>query len=144
MLSNLIVLWNMPDELMLIIECSSGVLYENQVGGVVCFPGEQEGVLAPVDVGRAALEAIQNLPYPQGKEGIGAEIADAIDTLLAAEPGARMMKVDRQRLHESWEAWIYVLLDTPRTTLRSIGSGYHGSAHGFGSVRGVLTWPNSD
>lgn len=141
---NLIVLRGMPDELMLVVECPSGVRYENQVGGVVCWRGEQEGVLAPVDVARSTVEAIQNCPYPQGAEGISLEIADMIDALLAAEPAARMLKVDRTRLRESWEAWIYVLVDAPRATVQDINDGYYGSVYGFGCARGVLTWPNSD
>lgn len=141
---NRILLWDMPDEIMLIVEHPSGVIYENQVGGVVCFPGEQEGVLAPVDVARATVEAVQNLPYRQGAEGISSEIADAIDALLAAESGARMLKVDRERMQESWEAWVYVQIDAPRTTVHKLGDGYFGSVYGFGSARGVLTWPNSD
>lgn len=144
MAMNLILLYTMPDELMLIVECSSGVRYENQVGGVVCWRGEQEGVLAPLDVARSTVEAIQNCPYPQGAQGISPEIADMIDALLAAESRARTLKVDRARLHESWEAWIYIVIDSPRTTMRDINDDYHGSIYGFGLVRGVLTWQNSD
>jgi Family of unknown function (DUF6210) len=139
-----IILWTMPDELMFVIEHPSGVLYENQVGGVVCFNGEQEGVLAPLDVARATVEAVQNLPYPQGVEGISEEIADALDALLTAESRASMIKVDRERLHESWEAWIYVRIEAPRTIVRNIHDDYHGSVYGFGPSRGVLTWQNSD
>jgi hypothetical protein len=134
----------MPDALMLIVECPSGVRYENQVGGVVCWRGEQEGVLAPIDVGGATLEAIQHLSYPQGIEGITIEIADSIDALLVAETGARMIKVDRARLHQSWEAWIYVEIESPRATVQGLAPEFSGSVYGFGVVRGVLTWPNSD
>lgn len=134
----------MPDELMLIVECRSGVRYENQVGGVVCWRGEQEGVLAPVDVARSTFEAIEKCPYPQGAQGISLEIADTIDALLAAESGARMLKVDRERLHESWEAWIYVRIDAPFKKVQSLDDNYYGSVYGFGPSRGVLTWPNSD
>jgi hypothetical protein len=144
MQTNLIVLWGMPDALMLIVECPSGVRYENQVGGVVCWRGEQEGVLAPVDVQDSTLAAIRSLPYPQGIEGITIEIANSIDALLAGEVAARMIKVDLARMHQSWEAWIYVEIEAPRATVQSLAPEYAGSVYGFGAVRGVLTWINSD
>lgn len=144
MLASLIVLYGMPDELMLIVEYRSGVRYLNQVGGVVCAKEEQEGVLAPVDVARPTLEAIQNCPYPQGAQGISPEIADTIDALLASETRARMLKVDRSRLHESWEAWVYVRIDAPFKNVMSLNDNYYGSVYGFGPARGVLTWQNSD
>lgn len=142
--TKLILLHDMPDGIMLIVECPSGVRYENQVGGVVCWRGEEEGVLAPVDLSSSTIEAIQNCSYPQGKAGISPEIADTIDGLLATESGARMLKVDRERLDESWEAWIYVQIDAPATTARDFNDNYYGSVYGFGTARGVLTWPNSD
>lgn len=142
--TNMILLHSMPDELMLIVEYRSGVRYENQVGGVVCARCEQEGVLAPVDAARSMVEAIQNLPYPQGAQGITVDLADAIDGLLAGEGRARMLSVDRARLHESWEAWVYVRIDAPLKSTWDVHDNYYGSVYGFGPTRGVLTWQNSD
>ena len=48
----------MPDEVMLLVEHASGVVYRNQVGGVTCWQAEIEGVLAPIDVGREIVERI--------------------------------------------------------------------------------------
>ncbi len=39
----------MPDELMLLLDYPSGVIYQNQVGGNVCWQEELEGILAPID-----------------------------------------------------------------------------------------------
>lgn len=139
-----IMLWGMPDALMLIIEHDSGVVYENQVGGNICWPGMQEGVLAPVEVGPLTQEKIEVLPYPNGAAGISVEIADELDTLLASENTTRFLSVDRSRLHECWEAWIYVIISAPPGQSVSPGEKYFGPAYGFGIKRAVLTWINSD
>lgn len=140
-----VLLWNIPDEIMLVVEHPSGVVYQNQVGGVVNWQAELEGVLAPLDVRPDAVRRIQDCPYPSGREGITDEIADAIDALLASEPGARSVRVDRARLGQSWEAWVYVLIDSPeRSTVEAAADDCFGSICGFGRARGVLTWQNSD
>ncbi|WP_437951053.1 DUF6210 family protein [Sorangium sp. So ce296] len=134
----------MPDEIMLVVEHPSGVVYQNQVGGVVCWQAELEGVLSPLDLSDETAQRIQNCPYPSGREGITDEVADTIDALLASEPGARFLKVDRARLGHSWEAWVYVLVDSPDSSASDVAGTYFGPIRGFGSARGVLTWPNSD
>ncbi|WP_104986299.1 DUF6210 family protein [Sorangium cellulosum] len=139
-----VLLWDIPDEIMLVVEHPSGVVYQNQVGGVVCWQAELEGVLSPLDVSDDTVQRIQKCPYLSGREGISAEIADTIDTLLASEPGARFLKVDRTRLGKSWEAWVYVLIDSPESREADTASTYYGPIYGFGVARGVLTWPNSD
>jgi len=140
----LVRLWDMPDDIMLIVEYASAVTYRNQVGGVVCYVGELEGVLAPIDLSREAVETIQSCPYPQGREGITPEIADTIDSLLSAEPCARFLRVDRARLDESWEAWVYVTIDSPESPFPTSDGTYFGSIFGFGATRGVITWISSD
>src|SRR5689334_5814997 len=113
--TKLVQLFGMPDEVMLIVEHSSGVRYLNQVGGVLCWQAEVEGVLAPLDATPEVNERIQNCPYPSGRKGITKEIADTIDALLASHRGTTFLKVDRARLDESWEAWVYVLIDSPES-----------------------------
>ncbi|WP_437926235.1 DUF6210 family protein [Sorangium sp. So ce291] len=144
MIMKRVLLWDIPDEIMLVVEHPSGVVYQNQVGGVVCWQAEMEGVLSPLDVSAGAAQRIQDCPYLSGREGITAEVADAIDALLASEPGARFLKVDRARLGQSWEAWVYVLIDSPESSATDAAGVYHGPIYGFGGARGVLTWPNSD
>ena len=40
---------------------------------------------------------------------------------------------------------MFVLIDTPADRTAFVpGMDYFGSMYGFGPVRGVLTWPNSD
>jgi hypothetical protein len=134
----------MPDEIMLVVGYPSTVLYRNQVGGVVCYQGELEGILSPVDLSRDTIKRIQKCSYPQGREGITPEIADTIDGLLAAAPGGQFLKVDRTRLDESWEAWVYVSIDSPDSPIPTLFGPYFGSILGFGATHGVLTWLNSD
>ena len=138
----MILLWDMPFEVMLVINHASSIKYQNQVGGVVCAIERLEGVLASLAVGAEDIERIMNLPYSQGAEGINTEIADTIDAVLSSDPRTAFVKVDRARLDESWEAWVYVLIETPEGT--DPVPGYSGSVYGFGSTKGVLTWPNSD
>jgi hypothetical protein len=144
MAMKLILLWDIPDEIMLIVEHPSGVQYQNQVGGVVNYQAEMEGVLSPLDLHSETRSRIQECSYPGGIQGITTEIADTIDAALAAQPSTSFLKVDRTRLDESWEAWIYVSLDSPESSVRKRFGSYHGPIYGFGAAKGVLTWPNSD
>lgn len=136
-------LYDIPDEVMLVVEHPSGVSYQNQVGGIVCAQGELEGVLAPVELMPDNAERIMNFPYGAGR-GISAAVADMIDAVLASEPAARYLTVDRARLDQSFEAWVFVLVASSESaTLDPLGT-YSGAPLGFGMTRGVLTWPNSD
>ena len=71
-----ISLFFMPYDAMLVIEHPSGVVYRNQVLGVLCRRAELEGVLAPVDFSGADLERIMNLPY-EPRSGFPEHLADA-------------------------------------------------------------------
>jgi hypothetical protein len=139
----IINLYDLPYEVMLILEHASGVIYENQVGGLLCWQANIEGVLAPVDLDPDAVEQIMNLPY-EPRRGITAEVADAVDAVLAASPGGRYMHVDRARLAESYEAWVFVVADIPESSEHQLQGPYFGAPRGFGRTTGVLTWPNSD
>ena len=139
-----ILLWEMPDAAMLIIEHASGVVYQNQVGGTACWQAEQEGILAPLELTPEMKTRIVGLAFVPGGQGLTEELADALDALLAGELTSRAVKVDRTRLGECWEAWIYVTVDSPESAEPSASGGHFGSLLGFGQVRGVLTWPNSD
>lgn len=143
MQKNKISLYDMPREIMLVIEHPSGVLYSNQAGGVVCAQPEIEGVLAPIDLGPENVERIMRLDYGAGS-GLEVELADAIDEVLSSESGARYLRVDRARLEESMEAWVFVVASTPTDTVLQLEGPYWGAAFGFGDAKGVLTWHNSD
>lgn len=139
-----IILWNMPDEVMLVVEHETGVVYQNQVGGTACWQAEMQGALAPLDLSPEGMSQIQNYPYLSARAGISADAADAIDAVLASQVSTRFLKVDRSRIAESFEAWIYVRVDSKEAGISEGLTEVCGSIYGFGSGRGVLTWPNSD
>lgn len=143
MATKLILLYDIPGP-MFIVQCPSGVIYRNQVGGLATYQEELEGVLSPLDLSDDIEGQLEAFPYPQGRRGITVAIADAIDALLASRPGANFLKVDRARLSECWEAWVHVLIDTPERDEQSLSGPYFGPVYGFGTTTGVLTWPNSD
>ncbi len=66
--------------------------------------------------------------------------ADFIDRTLGENPALGFIRVDRERLRESHEAWVRVLVreDTPDKELSLFS--------GFGSLplEAILTWQNSD
>jgi hypothetical protein len=132
----------------LIIADDSGVIYENQVGGGnFCFQMELEGILIPCDLGYPSDSYKTTITYEleQVFQSRGADpirtlsdpsvIADEIDRILASHPELRWVSVDRSRLDESMNAWVYVKLDPGEATV---------VLQGFESTRGVLTWPGSD
>jgi hypothetical protein len=130
-----------------IVECPSGVRYRNQVGGNACFQAEEEGVLAPLELNQEAEDRLETGPYPGGGAALTDAHADAIDGILASHPNTSFLKVDRARLRDSMEAWVYVILVTPESTSTSADlekTRYFGPVYGFGATKGVLTWPNSD
>ena len=138
MMSRRVILYSLSRP-MLIVADPAGVRYQNQVGGVSCAQEELEGILCPLCVRREDEDALAGLPYVGVRPGISGEIAVAIDAILAANPATQFLHVDRARLDDSTEAWIYVVIDAPESPGESVGP-----LHGFGNATGVLTWPNSD
>lgn len=139
----MIILYNMPTAVMMIVSHPSGIFYGNQVGGVACSQEELEGVLVPVGLEPAEAEQLMKLPFP-GAAALNAEVADMIDGILSSVPFSRHLKVDRSRLRDSCEAWVFVVGETPDDNILQRERPYFGGIYGFGAIRGVLTWPNSD
>ena len=125
----------------LIVPEETGVVFTNQVNGTACEHREIEGILIPIN-NDCAPENYQDLletklcalfddaawgPFTQRK-------ANEIDAVLKAYAETRGIKVDRSRLRESVEAWVYVVAEKTE----------FGCYRGFGKIRGILTWPNSD
>lgn len=137
-----VLLWNMPDSIVLIVEHASGVVYQNQVGGDASWQIELQGVLVPLELDPEAARNIEQAPYTSSREGLSQEGADQIDAALAAGPYTRTIKVDRARLGDCWEAWVYVTIDAPASDQVEVqGNDYFGPLYGFGAAKGVLTWP---
>lgn len=137
-----------------IIEYPTGVLYSNQVGGTANLHPTFEGAFVPFgnDVLIPSREFISLeshlVGYFEGPryrgtgatDGLDAEDADFIDSILKEAGVDRWIGVDRNRLRESCEAWVFVnvLADEGRPDV-SICSGFEPYPR-----RGVLTWCNSD
>lgn len=142
-----ILLWNC-EKLCLIVPCPSGVIYQNQVGGNVCWQAEMEGVLAPLDDFDNALAQLEGYDFPTGGQGISVATADFVDRILASSRTNRFLSVDRTRLGECWEAWIHVRIAPVPSWTWPPGppkdADYLGPIFGFTETSGILTWPNSD
>ena len=140
----------------LIIQHPSGVTYSNQTGGTACLHPEQEGVYVPL---RNDISVPENkllspetalLDYFEGPKhrgigatnGLDAEDADFIDGVLRDWRMADFLEVDRGRLRDSHEAWVYVRIKHDEDTGRAFLSLFHGFAP-YPKL-GVLTWTNSD
>ena len=122
----------------LILAVPSGVRYRNQAAGHACWKFEIEGVLVPIPLpqDRAPLRALED-HFDSGWESLKEQDADAIDRILASAD-CDFLKVDRGRLHESYEAWVHVTIaagDPKRHPELFVG---------LTVDRGVLTWENSD
>ena len=121
-----------------IMLCESRVTYSNQTGGYSCDHPEVEGVYVPLNLGwegdYATLKDHFTGPKWGGwcNNGIDDETADFVDNFL---PGG--LKVDRSRLKDSHEAWIYVVVSNEDEDNRDL-------AYWWGFSHGVLTWENSD
>lgn len=125
-------LWSLSD-LGLIILCNSGVVYSNQVGGVSCMQFSEEGILTIIE---DDIEYVRNGLFEITKDYptyLTLDHADKIDLLFSQHSCASYIKVDRSRISESMEAWIYVDVEECMFPI-----------NGFGKSKGVLTWSNSD
>ena len=126
------------DGLGLIIEYPSRVHYTNQTGGYACRHPVQEGAFIILDntyhLG-TRLEAHFTGEKWGGHcyDGIDVETADFVDDFLH-ETCSKLLKVDRSRLKECQEAWVYVIVEQDKTELPEWNI----------DGRGVLTWNNSD
>jgi hypothetical protein len=133
-----VVLWNVEGVVAIVLE-RSGVTYTNQTCGHVCMQPEAEGILVPFNDDAPLDEPDRALHYRlartlESAHWLTPELADQVDSVLAGSPETRGATVDRSRLRDSHEAWVYVDLRADACDLLT----------GFGSTKAVLTWPNSD
>ena len=139
----------------LIILRKSGVIYSNQVGGYHCFHPEVEGVFYPLNIYHYAKdirdkvkdgEDLYELLYEDldrviglnsryhgwCDNGISAKDADKLDDIFKMYELPFM--VDRTRLTESMEAWVYVIITGEKK----------GFFEGFVGEKAIFVYPNSD
>jgi hypothetical protein len=130
-------LWHEPGVLLIILE-ETGIIYENQTCGCACYQSSAEGILVPFNndppLDQPELStAAQLSSLLEGAHYLTNE-ADRIDAILASDWVTRCARVDRFRLRDSGEAWVYVNITEEADSFLT----------GFGNCRGVLTWQNSD
>ena len=70
---------------------------------------------------------------------IDEETADFVDIVLASSYVTKRLKVNREKLSDSHQAWIHVIILPPDEREDDLQEFY-----GFPSNSGVLTWENSD
>ena len=132
-----------------IISYPSGVVYTAQAAGTACLHPKLEGVYVPFDndylvEGRRFVGLEVDLTnYFTGPKycgdgacsGLDKDDAAAVNRLLEERHVLDWIEVDMDRLPESREAWIFVLVKRDDF----IASGFSGYP-----LSGVLTWSNSD
>lgn len=164
------VLLHSLEQLGLLILCESGVLYTNQAGGVSCMQPSEEGMLALIEDDYKMNSSLYKIArHLKNAVGLTEEDADFIDNVFRNNTSTSFLTVDRDRLANSMEAWLYVIIgDQPNEPLdaydfSSANIMEYGSQsqwyekryshinkptllpiYGFGESKGVLTWANSD
>lgn len=128
----------------LILLWPSGVFYSNQTGGYACLQPRIEGIFVPlhdelVDQEQMLYDYFTG-PKWRGAciNGIDEETASHIDHVLNLSFHTSFLRMDRERLNESHEAWVYVdvLNVAEHVDSRPVV--------GFSTRKGILTWSNSD
>ena len=127
-----------------IVSMRTGVVFSNQAGGYACMQPEIEGVYIPLDDDFNGIESKLHEYFTGRKHGgtgatSGLDEADAerVDEILRSRPLPCPMRVDRDLLDASMEAWVHVRLGQ-ETGLAALFEGFASNA------RAVLTWANSD
>lgn len=160
--------------LSLIVKVPSGWAYTTQTGGHRCLQAWAEGMLIPLGQRGVALESVRTeddldeiLGSSSRYQGhcydqIDESDAKRIDTVLSKhwqDHYPDLVRVDRRRLGDSWEAWVHVVIgphggrspDRPRAhppqpEPRDIASTApeFWPFYGLPSSEAILTWTNSD
>ena len=128
----------------LIILQPSGAFYTLETGGYACYHESAEGVFVPVheeteDSQQGLLTAHFTGPKWNGwcSEGIDEKDAEYIDYVFSLSPATDYLRVDRFRLDDSKEAWVYIRISES-------GDDPNCPISGFGNCKGVFVWGNSD
>lgn len=136
-------------DLGLIVPWPTGIIYSNQANGVGCDHPELEGAYIPFGSfperetepnHKALAEHFASLPG--NREYFSLETADVtanfIDEFLVSTELPFAASVDRSRLNDSYEAWVWLTFGPPKTE----HLGLYTSFEKLDSA--VLVWPNSD
>ena len=131
-------LWNTEGVYLIILQ-ENGVIYTNQTGGVSNVNSFEEGILLPfnndytIDSPEELMEFKLSILLYEGV-GLSEHQADQIDAILSSCSDTKCAQVDRTKLNQSMESWVYVNINQDDECL----------FWGFNKAKGVLTWNNSD
>jgi len=124
-----------------VVPMKTGVIHTNQIGGGACLHPELEGILVPFNDDYEPEDYKLSLEYQlmemfaeNGWGTIMPKQADEIDALLKTFPDTNCAVVNRAKLEESHESWVWC----------NVTESEHSCLEGFGNVEVVLTWCNSD
>ena len=130
----------------------SGVSYRHQSGGYACKHPMAEGVFAPIPHGAgvsvSAWAGDLSDVFTGDRWGgwcsdrIDTETADVVDRLLGELGGCRRLDVNRERLHQSMEAWVHLSVGPCRSTVE--GKRCDDCTFAGDPLEAILIWPNSD
>jgi len=136
----------------LVISWPSGIVYSNQAGGYGCTQPTIEGVFVPLRNdclldGKLLSPETELLSYFTGpkhrgagaRNGLDQQDADHLDSVLRSHRLDRCLHVDRARLTDSDEAWVFVQVTADEDSDGGLFSGFAPYPRS-----GVLTWSNSD
>lgn len=133
-----VLLWDVEGVVAVILS-NSDVVYGNQCGGTACVQEEAEGILVPFNNDPPLNNPNEKLSSQLSDllldvNGLSTDLADKIDDFFQKDFTTRCARVDREKLSESREAWVYIkILDSKESNFS-----------GFGNCDAVLTWHNSD
>lgn len=132
----------------LLVPAPTGIVYQAQAGGTVCLQPALEGFLVPfgndVELDDHRVISLENELFSElasHGQSFDSEMADRLDALLQRygeshyRPMSRV-RVNRDRLHESFEAWVHVIVSAGEPTVPIFGVSW--------PLHAVLTWNNSD
>ena len=124
-----------------VVPMKTGVIFTNQVGGIACLHPELEGVLVPFNDDYEQEDYKLSLEYQlreifteNGWGKIIPKQANEIDALLKTFPDTSCAVVNRTKLEESYESWVWC----------NVVESEHCCLENFGNVEIVLTWCNND
>ena len=138
----------------IIIKYPSGVLVSNQTGGTACFHPSLEGVYLPIhnDYHTDSQKFIspenefsrcftdQKYNGSGAQNGIDEEDLIRLERLLKKFSLDGFIKINKNKLQESHEAWIHILINEEKQQpFTKLVKGFEPYPR-----EGILTWANSD
>lgn len=132
----------------LVVPHPTGVVYSNQAGGHACLQPNIEGFLVPIanEVGLAPSHSFRSpendlFKYFATLHSCGAPISETdaleIEAIMHQLPLWGGLRVDRDRLKDSAEAWVFVTIEeSEHRPILVDGIDY--------PIHAILTWTNSD